>query len=440
MQVEIVMPKMGESIQEGKILRWMKKPGDTIGKDESILEISTDKVDSEIPSPSAGVLTKIVVPEGETVEVGTVIAMIETDAAAAKVDTSAPSSPKKDIPQGPAEKLASTPPPALVYDHARQTSPRGRDGARFYSPLVRTIARKEGVALEELDQISGSGVSGRVTKHDILDYLSNRSSRPMAAPAGRSETHLQKVDLKELQKKYPAPLYEVVQMDNVQIRMAEHMVRSVQTSPHVEAISECDVSRIVDYRAWNADRFEKQEGFRLTYTHFIADSVVRALKEFPLINSSIEGDKIIKKKFINLGLAVASPSGLIVPVIKGAEEKNFLGLARAINDIAMRTRNRQLKPDDIQGGTFTLTNYGVFGNIIGMPIINQPQLAIMGVGAFKKRPVVVTDSDGNDSIAIRSMAYFTLSFDHRIIDGELGGKFLSKVVANIEQFDFTDLF
>ena len=433
MQVEVVMPKMGESIQEGKILRWMKKPGDTIEKDESILEISTDKVDSEIPSPSAGILTKVVVPEGETVDVGTVIAFIETDPKSAKVDASASSPPgrKKEPEQ---ESVAEAP----VQKQTEGASSRQRNGDRFYSPLVKTIAQKEGIALEELDQISGSGMGGRVTKNDILGYLTSRSSRP--AVSSRPDYTIFSADLKELQKKYPLPRYEILQMDNLQKKMAEHMVKSLQTSPHVQAISECDVTRIVDFRAKNAERFEKMEGFKLTYTPFFINATIRALKQFPLINSSLEGDKIIIKKFINFGMAVAAPSGLIVPVIKNAEEKNFLGLARSINDIAVRTRNKKLLPDEVQGGTFTITNYGVFGNIIGIPIINQPQVAILGVGAVKKRPVVMTDADGNDSIAIRSMLYLTLSFDHRILDGAIGGQFISTVVSNLEQYDFSKAF
>ena len=281
-------------------------------------------------------------------------------------------------------------------------------------------------------------MGGRVTKNDILGYLTSRSSRP--AVSSRPDYTIFSADLKELQKKYPLPRYEILQMDNLQKKMAEHMVKSLQTSPHVQAISECDVTRIVDFRAKNAERFEKMEGFKLTYTPFFINATIRALKQFPLINSSLEGDKIIIKKFINFGMAVAAPSGLIVPVIKNAEEKNFLGLARSINDIAVRTRNKKLLPDEVQGGTFTITNYGVFGNIIGIPIINQPQVAILGVGAVKKRPVVMTDADGNDSIAIRSMLYLTLSFDHRILDGAIGGQFISTVVSNLEQYDFSKAF
>jgi 2-oxoglutarate dehydrogenase E2 component (dihydrolipoamide succinyltransferase) len=436
MQVDVVMPKMGESIQEGKILRWMKKPGDKIEKDESILEISTDKVDSEIPSPAAGVLTKIIVPEGDTVEVGTVIAAIETNASAARVESGSQPPAAPTLQRPPAGE-----PPAKTAVGASTAAPISggqRESDRFYSPLVRTIARKEGIALEELDQLSGTGIGGRVTKKDVMDYLSTRSAKP--TPAVRSEPGLQRVDLKDVQRKHPPPLFEVVQMDNVQLKMAEHMVRSVRTSPHVEAISECDVTGIVDFRLKNAERFEKQESFKLTYTPFFLDAAIRALKEFPLVNSSVEGDKIILKKFINFGIAVASPSGLIVPVIKNAEEKNFLGLARAVNDLSLRTRNKKLSPDEVMGGTFTITNYGIFGNTIGTPIINQPQVAILGVGAIKKRPVVVPDADGNDSLAIRSIVFLTLAFDHRIVDGAIGGQFLERVISNLEQFDFNRTF
>ena len=437
MQVEVVMPKMGESIQEGKILRWIKKAGDKVQKDETILEISTDKVDSEIPSPESGILTKIVVPENDTVPVGTVIAFIETDVSVAKVDTSSPSADAKET-----VHESSKPEPTLVETVRMEVAPvssRARNGQRFYSPLVRTIAQKEGVSQAELDHIAGTGVGGRVTKHDLLSYLKNRTARP-APVLSMPQIGVQQVDLEELQKKYPAPQHRIVPMDNIQQKMAEHMVKSIHTSPHVQAIAECDVTRLLDFRTKNTDRFEKQEGFKLTYTPFFMDATVRALKEFPLVNSSVEGDKIIQKSFINLGIAVAGPKGLIVPVVKNAEAKNFLGLARAMNDITVRTRNNKLTLDDIQGGTFTITNYGVFGNIIGIPIINQPQVAILGFGAIKKHPVVITDADGNDMIAIRSIVYLTLSFDHRILDGAIGGQFIMKVVSNIENFDFGGAF
>jgi 2-oxoglutarate dehydrogenase dihydrolipoamide succinyltransferase (E2 component) len=431
MRVDVVMPKMGESIQEGKILRWMKKPGDKIEQDESILEISTDKVDSEIPSPSAGFLSRIIVPEGDTVEVGTIIAVIETEADALKPEhASAGASTAAVVSEEPATALhKSAPAPS-------EANEQKRNGERFYSPLVRTIARKEGVGLNELDRVQGSGIAGRVTKHDLESYLQQRKSKPVST----RHAPVSQADMKELQGKYPSAHYEILQMDTVQLKMAEHMVRSVQTSPHVQAISECDLTRIVDFRSKHAERFEKQEGFKFTFMPFIVDATVRALKSFPIINSSVEGDKIILKKSINFGIAVASPTGLIVPVIKNADGKNFLGLARAINDLAQRTRTKKLMPDEIQGGSFTVTNYGVFGNIIGTPIINQPQVAILGVGAIRKRPMVMTDQDGNDVIAIRSMGYLTLAFDHRIIDGAIGGQFLATIVSNLEHYDFSGTF
>jgi 2-oxoglutarate dehydrogenase E2 component (dihydrolipoamide succinyltransferase) len=439
MQVEVVMPKMGESIQEGKILRWAKKPGDKVQKDETILEISTDKVDSEIPSPASGVLTKIVVQENETVEVGTVIAMIETDEATAKAAPAA-AEPKKVEAVPKSEDKPERQPPETRPEPLR----RRANGDKFYSPVVRTIAEKEGLSREELDSISGSGAGGRVTKNDVLGYLESRGQesavRRQVAGVTAQARAVRTVDIKELAKKYPAPQYEIRQMDNIQQKMAEHMVRSVETSPHVQAISECDLTRIAAFRTEKAAEFEKREGFKLTYTPFFLDATIRALKQFPLVNSSVEGDKIILKRFINLGMAVATPSGLIVPVIRHAEEKSFLGIARAANDIGIRARNKKLTPDDIQGGTFTVTNYGVFGNIIGIPIINQPQVAILGFGAIKKRPVVVTDANGTDAIAIRSMCYLTLSFDHRILDGAIGGQFIETVVSNLENFDFGNLF
>ena len=437
MLIEVIMPKMGESIQEGKILRWTKKVGEKITKDETILEISTDKVDSEIPSPVAGTLAKIVVQEQETVPVGTVIAFVETDAAAAPKSGGSVSIPPSVMAQPDAAPSVG-PAPVVESGPSRTEVPARGNGRRFYSPLVRTIAKHEGLSLQDLERLSGSGAGGRVTKHDVLGYLRNRGSGGGAGvtSGARIDHAIQKMDVGELQKKYPAPRYEVVRMDTVQQKMAEHMVRSVATSPHVQAIDEIDVTGIVNYRNEHAATFEQGEGFKLTFTPFFFYAVVNALKEFPVVNASVEGDVIILKKFINLGMAVAAPQGLLVPVIKNAEEKSFLGLARAINDVAVRTRNRKLQPDEIQGGTFTITNYGVFGNSIGIPIINQPQVAILGTGAIKKRPVVITDQWGGDLLGIRSMMYATLSFDHRVIDGAIGGQFLAKVKSGIENFDF----
>jgi 2-oxoglutarate dehydrogenase E2 component (dihydrolipoamide succinyltransferase) len=321
---------------------------------------------------------------------------------------------------------------------------------RFYSPLVLNIAREENISMSELERIPGTGEGGRVSKKDILSYVEAKkkgvavpsaaapmpvpamsSSIPSAAPAApRIETGLKQIETGDLVKKYPPPQYEIRQMSNLLLKMSEHMVNSIRTSPHVYGVHECDMTKVDGVRRRNAEAFEKREGFKLTYMPFVCNAVVNALKQFPLVNSSVEGDKIILKKFINLGIAVASENGLIVPVIKNADEKNFLGLARAVNDLATRTRTKRLLPTDIEGGTFTITNYGVFKTTIGIPIINQPQVAILGTGAIEKRPVII-----NDGIAIRSIAYFTLSFDHRIIDGALGGNFLEAVIKQLEEID-----
>jgi 2-oxoglutarate dehydrogenase E2 component (dihydrolipoamide succinyltransferase) len=441
-KVEVVMPQLGESLTEGTIIKWHKKPGDKVKKDETLLEISTDKVDSEIPSPVSGVVTKLLFDEQKTVAVRTVIAEIETDASAAVVETTPP--PKAEAPKPTTVSAPSKPMPSVPAPVA-QTPTTGR----FYSPLVLNIAREEGISMQELETIPGTGEGGRVSKKDILAYVEARKKgapmptmTPMPAappPSGpsapRIETVLKHIDSGDLVKKYPSPQYEILQMSNVLQKMSEHMVRSVQTSPHVQAVHECDMTNVDTLRRKHAGNFEKREGFKLTFMPFICDAVVKALKQYPLLNSSVEGDKIILKHFINLGIAVASENGLIVPVIKNAEEKNFVGLARAVNDLATRTRSKRLMPSDIEGGTFTITNYGVFGTMIGIPIINQPQVAILGIGAAKKRPVVISAAGGNDAIAIRLISYLTLSFDHRIIDGALGGSFLEAVVKNLENFD-----
>lgn len=445
-RIEVVMPQMGESITEGTIVRWHKKVGDMIKKDETLLEISTDKVDSEIPSPAAGVLAEIVVPEQKTVAVRTVIAYLDTDGgvavsgSSASAEIKAAESPKHiAVPPSPSSSPQVPPPP--VKPLAAPVS------GRFYSPLVLNIAREEGISMNELELIPGTGEGGRVSKKDMLVYVAARKSGVTAAPVGTSAATptattmraqsvgivAKPVEVPELRAKYPAPNFEILQMSNVLQKMAEHMVKSVQTSPHVAAVHEVDMTNVAKHRAARAVEFEKKEGFKLTFTPYIVEAVTKAIKKYPLVNVSIEGDKIIKKNFINIGIAVASDSGLIVPVIKNAEEKNFLGLARGVNDLATRTRNKKLSPDDIQGGTFTISNYGVFGTMIGTPIINQPQVAILGTGAIKKRVVVI-----DDAIAIRSMAYFTMSFDHRIVDGALGGMFLEEVVQYLEHFD-TDL-
>jgi len=436
-RVEVVMPQMGESIAEGTIVKWHKKVGDKVKKDETLLEISTDKVDSEIPSPAAGVLAEIVVGEQQTVPVRTVIAYLDTDGSGV---SEAPL-PKKEGQELQGETRTAKP-PAPVAPSKTPTLPAPGSG-RFYSPLVLSIAREEGIAMSELDLIPGSGEGGRVTKKDILTFVSARKGAPapvlearpqVPAPPGPKAAPVgviaKPVDVPELKVKYPAPQHEILQMSNVLQKMAEHMVKSVHTSPHVAAVHEVDMTRVVRHRAEKSAEFERKEGFKLTFTPYIVEAVVKAIKKHPLINCSVEGDKIIKKNYTNLGIAVASENGLIVPIIKHAEEKNFLGLARSVNDIAVRTRSKRLTPDDIQGGTFTISNYGVFGTILGTPIINQPQVAILGTGAIKKRPMVI-----DDAIAIRSMAYFTLSFDHRIVDGALAGMFMEEIVKYLESFD-----
>jgi 2-oxoglutarate dehydrogenase complex dihydrolipoamide succinyltransferase (E2) component len=415
--VEVIMPKLGESIMEGTIVKWHKKPGDEVKKDETLLEISTDKVDSEIPSPATGVITKILVEEQQTVPVQSIIAVIEAEGAGAV--------------GAPDEKTA-----AAVISERREPKPTVPPAAprvvepasdRFYSPLVLNIAREEGISMAELETIPGTGAEGRLTKKDLLDYVARRKTGP-AAPSRPSLPFSIKVG--ETISVKPEEGTEIIKMDHIRKSIAEHMVRSVHTAAHVGAVSEADMTRIVQYIAKHGENFQGREGFKLTYMPFIINAVVKALKDFPLVNSSIEEDRVIVKKFINIGIAVALENGLIVPVIKRADEKNLVGLARAISDLSTRARTKKLLPEEVQNGTFSITNYGVFGNLIGTPIINQPQVAILGVGAVKKHPVVV-----DDAIAIRSMVYLSLSFDHRLIDGALGGMFLQRIVEYLEKFD-----
>jgi 2-oxoglutarate dehydrogenase complex dihydrolipoamide succinyltransferase (E2) component len=398
-RIEVIMPQMGESIAEGTIVKWHKKVGDHVKRDETLLEISTDKVDSEIPSPAEGVLAEIVVAEQQTVAVRTVIAYLESDTGqAVQVE-------EKEAP------VAAAGAPAVEGGAVvpKIAPPQGR----FYSPLVLSIARAEGLPLGELERVPGSGEGGRVSKKDILAYLATRGKAP--APA------------EPPQSKEPQPATERIPMTAVLQKMAQHMVESVRTSPHVAAVHEVDMTAVVRHRDAHAAEFERREGFRLTFTPYIVDAVVKALKKFPLINSSIDGTTIVQKRDLNIGIAVASENGLVVPVVKNAGEKDFAGIARAVHDLVERTRTKKLLPDDVQGGTFTISNYGVFGTLIGTPIINQPQIAILGTGAIQKRVVAV-----DDAIAIRSMSYFTMSFDHRVVDGLLGGRFLDQVVKNLE--------
>lgn len=421
MKVDVVMPQLGESVAEGTVVKWMKKPGDSIAMDESILEITTDKVDSEIPAPAAGTLVEILTQEGETVAVGTPIARIETEAGA-KAAPSRPSSRDTSVHDG------SDRPGTKVVVYRRKgavTAKKPTTGKRFYSPLVRSIARTEGISAAELESVAGSGDRGRVTKKDILAFLDAREVATSVSPALAAPAMAR-----------PAGPVEEIPMDRMRKAIAEHMIRSVQTSAHVTSISEADVSAIVRFREKYKVPFRRQEGISLTYTPFFAKAVVKALKEFPLLNSSLDGDRILLKRAIHLGIAVSldDGKGLIVPVIRDADEKNFLGLAKTIVDLSNRARIKKLVPDEVQGGTFTITNPGIFGGLIGTPIINQPQVGILGTGAIVKRPVVI-----NDAIAIRSMMYLSLSYDHRIIDGAMGTLYLQRVVQYLESFDPKEL-
>ncbi len=419
MKIDMLMPQMGESIAEATIVKWLKNPGDRVEKDEIILEISTDKVDSEIPSPAAGILAEVLFAANDVVPVKAKIATIDTEGSAStSASTAAPKA---------AEAVTSNvTPPASQED----------DSSRYYSPLVKGLAEKHGIADAELAQIQGSGQGGRVSKTDLLDYIEKGRSAPAVAAA--TPPPVQPKPAAPTQAKAPTRPTDwdgdgvkIIPMDNMRQAIAEHMVRSKQTSPHVYSVQEVDCSKISKYRAAHKKKFEEREGFGLSFTPFFLEATVKALLEFPHINSSVDGKKIILKKNINLGCAVALPNnGLIVPVIKHAEEKNFVGIARSLSDLALRARNKKLVPADVSGGTFTVTNPGVFGTMIGTPIINQPQVAILCLGAIKKRAVVV-----DDMIAIREICYLTLSYDHRIVDGSLGGQFLAYVREYLENWD-----
>ena len=462
-RIEVQMPQMGESVMEGTVIEWAKSVGDEVEEDETLLEISTDKVDTEVPSPQAGTLVEILVEEGDTVEVGQTIAIIATGkAVSASADTKSSStadtqktkqettSTPKTEPQ-PAQTTSSNGAPSGGSEPQRI----GSDG-RFYSPLVRSIAKEEGISQEELESIEGSGQGGRVSKEDVMNYLEERKTQPaqpaqpaaqdsgLSKPGKKESTPAQgeqrSISAGELDIERPSENVERIKMDRMRKMIAEHMVRSKQTSAHVTTFSEVDVTNLVRWREANKKEFKERAGVKLTYTPLFIEKIIQAMREFPLINSSVdtENDEIILKRDINFGLAVAlgegGKGGLIVPVIKKAQEKNLVGLARSVNDLAIKARNKNLNPDDLVGGTFTLTNYGSVGNLMGTPIINQPQVAIMGTGAIEKRPVVRETSEG-DVIAIRHMMYLSMSYDHRIVDGAHGGAFLNRVKELLEDFD-----
>lgn len=437
--VDLVMPKMGESIMEATILKWHKKPGDAVAMDETVLDIATDKVDSEVPSTAAGTLAEVLFNENDVVAVGAVIARITTGAAEA-VSVPAPQ------PAAPAAATAAVPvqPPAAAVQPQPAVQPVVSGGSRFYSPLVLNIAASEGVALAELEAIPGTGNEGRVTKKDILQYVADKKagkvtgSQP-AAPAAVTGTALT-VPLAKVETPAASPAVyggnvEIIEMDRMRKLIAKHMVDSKHTAPHVTSFTEADVTNLVMWRDRVKKDFEKREGEKITFTPLFIEAIVKCIKKYPWLNSSIDGDRIIVKKDINIGMATALPSGnLIVPVIKNADQLNLMGLTKQVNGMANAARNNKLRPDDTQGGTFTLTNVGTFGSLMGTPIINQPQVAIMAVGAIKKRPVVVETPQG-DSIAIRHMMYLSMSYDHRIVDGALGATFLTAVARELENFD-----
>ena len=446
------MPQMGESIAEGTIVRWIKKVGDTVDRDEPLFEISTDKVDAEIPAPAAGVLTEIKVKEGETVAVNEVVATIgEPSEVAATPDRPAPKtapaaaqhSPAVDVQSqgdgaGPAQKQGGT----AQRANGREAAPApGYDDARRQrsSPLVRRIAKEHNV---DVSQIHGSGLGGRVTKHDILEYIESPKAQSPAPRAQSPESRVPSLEPKtpspEPRAQSPEPRVpsyregdriEIEPLSVMRKKIAEHMVMSRRTSAHVHSVFHVNFSTVARIREQKKAEYE-QLGTKLTYMAFIAKAVIAALRRFPIVNASLDGDNIVYKKDINLGIAVALEGGLIVPVIKHADEKNLLGLTRSIADLAERARTKQLKPDEVHGGTFTITNPGQFGSQFGMPIINQPQVAILGVGTIEKRPLVV-----DDAIAIRTMAYLTLGYDHRLIDGATGDQFMVEVKQQIENFD-----
>ena len=456
--VDLVMPKLGESIMEATILKWTKKVGDTVKMDETLLEIATDKVDSEVPSIAEGVLTEILCNENDVVSIGTVIARIETTSDAEILEANAeieviaetneplePFTHEQHLEEHPFDE-----PFSFIPHLALNTIVPAQGNNKFYSPLVLNIANSEGIAMGELENIAGTGNEGRVTKKDILQYVADKKEGKVSKlqpEPGRSATELKSeapaIAVKNLSEVEEPPQsisaasgnVEIIEMDRMRKMIAKHMVNSKQTSAHVTSFSEADVTNMVMWRERVKKQFEKQEGVRLTFTPMFIACVTKVIKRYPYINCSVEGDKIILKKDINIGMATALQSGnLIVPVIKNADYLNLVGLTKSVNSLAEGARNNRLKPDDTNSGTFTITNVGTFGSLMGTPIINQPQVAILAVGAIKKRPMVIETSEG-DAIGIRHMMYLSLSYDHRVVDGSVGASFLTEVAKEFENWD-----
>jgi len=454
-KISLTMPKMGESIMEATILKWVKSPGDQISEDETILEIATDKVDSDIPSPVDGVLKEILFKENDVVAVGTVIAYIETEVGSADSEPSNEPEPEV-IAESPAP-VAPSPATsngngatssnghsmtkAVPFTPQVQTAQGGSQVSktRFYSPLVRNIAAQEGLEMRELESVPGTGKDGRVTKKDMLSYIQQKTSvtRSTVTPGRTNSTDPKPPTT----KKYDNPNgggVEIIEMDRMRKMIAEHMVRSKHTSPHVTSFVEADVTNLVNWRNKIKGQFQEKYGEKITFTPIFIQAVAKAIRDFPMINVSLDGDNIIKKNDVNIGMAAALPSGnLIVPVIKQADLLNLVGLAKSVNDLANRARANKLKPEDIQDGTFTVTNVGTFGNVMGTPIINQPQVAILATGAIRKKPAVV-ETEYGDVIAVRQMMFLSLSYDHRIVDGFLGGSFLRRVADYLESFNINE--
>ena len=444
-QSELIMPKMGESIMEATILKWLKKEGDAVALDEAVLEIATDKVDSEVPSPFEGVISKILYQEGDVVEVGKPIAIISGEGGETVIEAQPIEKPVQQ--EAPVVQETVVRETAAPVQHTTVQSNAG-DANRFYSPLVLNIARQEGVSMAELENIPGTGKDSRVTKADILAWVRNKTNgtvqqqtttvveevkqeAPVTQTVEKKETTVQT----NTSTSVVGSNVEIVEMDRMRKLIADHMVMSKHTSPHVTSFVEVDMTNIVEWRNRIKKRFEEREGQKITYTPIFIEAVTKAIKEFPGVNVSVDGYNILYKKDINIGMAAALPSGnLIVPVIKNADRMNLVGLTATVNDLASRARQNKLKPEEIQGGTFTLTNVGSFGSIMGTPVINQPQVAILAVGAIKKRPMVLETPQG-DVIGIRHMMYMSMSYDHRVVDGMMGGSFLNRVAQLLEGFD-----
>ncbi len=428
--IEVKLPKMGESIKEATLLNWLKKSGEKIEKDEPILEVATDKVDSEVAAPESGVLAKLMFQENDVVAIGEVIAIIDTEASAKA--KSADDQPKPEV----EEQLSSAPSTSDDSESsADQTHgsnlERHDERGRFFSPLVRSIAEKKGLSMEELSRIEGSGAKGRVLKKDLLAYL--ESPRQVAVPAHKAVS--QAPNQAAAAAGVYEGRYEIMEMDRMRGMIADHMVHSKQTSPHVTAYVEVDMTKIVKWRNRVKDAFQQKHEEKITFTPIFVEAVVKAIQEFPMINVSVDGKKIVAKKDINIGLAAALPTGnLIVPVIKEADKKNLLGLTASVNELVDKARNNKLGGDEIKGSTFTISNVGTFRSVMGTPIINQPEVAILATGAIRKKPAVV-ETDHGDMIAIRHLMYLSLSFDHRVVDGDLGGSFLARIMDHLEAFD-----